>query len=121
MSDAVRCAWCDQPFRMRHSGGHAQRFCRPACRRKFHAAVRRWGLDAVGTGALTIADIRNGPATTRALIRGGISLGTAPEAETEVDALGALLRDILDALSIDELAELPEPVWALLEFIAGPH
>jgi hypothetical protein len=28
----------------RQSGGRAQRFCRPACRRKFRAAVRRWGL-----------------------------------------------------------------------------
>ena len=33
--------------------------------------------------------------------------------------LGALLGDILDALSSEELGHLPEPVWALLDFIAG--
>jgi hypothetical protein len=30
------------------------------------------------------------------------------------------LGAILESLTIDELAELPETVWVLLEFIAGP-
>jgi hypothetical protein len=67
MTRSISCAWCGRPFRTRQSGGLAQRFCRPACRRNFHAAVRRWGLDVIGSGALTIADIQNGPPTTRAL------------------------------------------------------
>jgi hypothetical protein len=36
-----------------------------------------------------------------------------------LDELGALLGDILDTLSPEELGLLPEPVWALLDFIAG--
>lgn len=67
MSDAVRCSWCTSLFRPRR-GGHAQRFCRPACRRAFHAAVRAWVLDAIASGALTLADIRSGSAATRALL-----------------------------------------------------
>jgi hypothetical protein len=35
------------------------------------------------------------------------------------DELGALLGDILDTLSPEELGRLPEPIWALLDFIAG--
>jgi hypothetical protein len=35
------------------------------------------------------------------------------------DELGALLGDVLDALSPEELGRLPEPIWALLDFIAG--
>jgi hypothetical protein len=62
MSDAVRCSWCTRLFRPRR-GGHAQRFCRPACRRAFHAAARAWVLDAIASGALTLADIRGSAAT----------------------------------------------------------
>jgi hypothetical protein len=35
------------------------------------------------------------------------------------DGLGALLGNILDALSPEELGRLPEPIWALLYLIAG--
>ena len=67
MSYPSRCAWCDRLFRPRR-GGHAQRYCRPPCRRACHAAARRWALDAIETGALTITDIRSGSAATRALL-----------------------------------------------------
>jgi hypothetical protein len=67
MSDSVRCPWCTRLFRPRR-GGHAQRFCCPACRRAFHGAVRAWVLDRIGSGALTLADIRSGSAATRALL-----------------------------------------------------
>ena len=67
MSYPSRCAWCDRLFRPRR-GGHAQRYCRPACRRACHAAARRWALDAIETGALTVTDIKSGSAATRALL-----------------------------------------------------
>jgi hypothetical protein len=38
-----------------------------SCRRQFHAAARRWTLDAVGAGVLTLGDIKNGFQRTRAL------------------------------------------------------
>jgi hypothetical protein len=66
MSDAPRCSWCSRRFRARQGGGHMQQFCRPPCRRAFHAAARRWVLDAIASGALTIGDIRNGLPATRA-------------------------------------------------------
>jgi len=39
------------------------------CRRKFHAAARRWALDAIGSGALTLGDIKEGFQRTRALLQ----------------------------------------------------
>lgn len=67
MSDALLCSWCDRPFRVRQTGGRAQRFCQPSCRRAFHSAVRIWALDAIANGALTVAEIRSSVAATRAL------------------------------------------------------
>src|SRR5438045_9165210 len=37
----MKCYWCNCAFRARQSGGHAQRFCSPSCRRAFHTAARR--------------------------------------------------------------------------------
>ena len=79
MSDGLWCAWCDRPFRARQSGGRAQRFCRPFCRRAFHAAVRSWALDAISDGTLTLAEIRNKGPATRALRRSGDPLSPPPD------------------------------------------
>jgi len=38
----TKCLWCGRAFTPRATGGKAQRFCRPACRRAFDAAGRRW-------------------------------------------------------------------------------
>jgi len=67
MTDMLRCPWCTRLFRPRR-GGHAQRYCRPSCRRAYHAAARSWVLDAIASGALTLADVRTGSAATRALL-----------------------------------------------------
>ena len=69
MSAAFRCPWCDRPFRPRQGGGREQKFCRPSCRRAFHADVRRWVLNAIENGTLTGADIRKGFPATRALLQ----------------------------------------------------
>jgi hypothetical protein len=63
----LACVWCYRPFRPRRTGGRAQRFCRPGCRRQFHAAARRWALDAMAAGALTLADVKQGFQRTCAL------------------------------------------------------
>ena len=73
------CQWCERPFGARQTGGRAQRFCQPTCRRAFHFAVRTWALDAIANGTLTVAEIRNGPATTRALVPAANSLAPVGE------------------------------------------
>jgi hypothetical protein len=70
MSEALRCSWCDRPFRARDSRGRAQRFCQPSCRRAFHAAARAWALDELAAGRVTVADIKNSLPATRALHHG---------------------------------------------------
>jgi hypothetical protein len=72
MSDAPRCSWCDRTFRPRQ-GGRAQRFCRPSCRRAFHAAARSWVLAGLAAGHIAISDVKNGPLATRALPGSAIS------------------------------------------------
>jgi hypothetical protein len=63
------CLWCGRGFAPRSDGGKRQLFCRPACRRGFDAAGRRWVAEAIATGVLAVDALRNGPATTRALVR----------------------------------------------------
>jgi hypothetical protein len=84
-------------------------------------------------GALTLADVKNSFPATRALLAGAISTATVLEEPTRnstahaaadeaillLDEVRALLGDILDTLSPEELRRLPEPIWALLDFIAG--
>jgi hypothetical protein len=71
MIEQPSCPWCDRPFRARQTGGRMQRFCRPACRRAFHAVVRTWALDAIADGTLSIEEIRSGASAARALRRSG--------------------------------------------------
>ena len=73
MTEAAACAWCERAFTPRASGGHAQRFCRSACRRAFDAAGRRWVADAISGGMLTVELLRGTASGTRALLPGVIS------------------------------------------------
>jgi len=61
------CLWCSKAFVPRRDGGKPQVFCRPACRRAFDAAGRRWVAEAITTGVLNVVALRNAPAATRAL------------------------------------------------------
>jgi hypothetical protein len=54
------CLWCDTEFEPRKGGGAPQRFCQPKCRDAFHSAGRRFAENAVLTGLLTVAVLRNG-------------------------------------------------------------
>jgi hypothetical protein len=85
MADDLRCCWCGRPFRARQSGGKPQRFCRPACRRAFHAAARTWVLDVVAAGLLSVTDLKDRAGLTRALLR--LAALSAP-----VDHLAAVER-----------------------------
>jgi hypothetical protein len=76
MTEAATCAWCARTFTPRTSGGREQRFCRPVCRRAYDAAGRRFIADAIACGVLSLDQIRNGAAATRALLAGGMSLGS---------------------------------------------
>ena len=126
MTEAASCAWCSHPFRPRATGGHAQRFCRPVCRRAFDAAGRRWVADAISGGTLTVAALRSGYAATRALVAEAISSvpvsearEPAPVALTErdheaEDLLGGLLVALLDLLGdgwADLVAGLPDELY----------
>jgi hypothetical protein len=78
---------------------------------------------------VTVADLKIGLPATRALLPGAFSVSPpwqhpGPEAPVDeaallLDELSALFGDILDKLSSEELGRLPEPIWALLDFIAG--
>ena len=73
------CPWCSRPFRSRRTGGRSQRFCRPICRRQFHAAARRWAVDMIDAGNLTVADLKNGRVATCALALGRSDAPPLPE------------------------------------------
>jgi hypothetical protein len=58
---AAGCAWCENRFKPRCRGSR-QRFCSARCRTAFWSALRGFGERALASGALTIADVQNGPA-----------------------------------------------------------
>jgi hypothetical protein len=89
------CPWCDRPFQVQHTGGRAQRFCQPSCRRAFHAAARKWALDAIADGVVTIAEIRNGAPATRALRKGRERLSPLPDIGSPGNALSYPLARFL--------------------------
>ena len=70
VTETMYCTWCTRTFVRRTTGGHAQRFCRPDCRRAFDAAARRWVAKAIADGTLTLDELRDGPTATRALVSG---------------------------------------------------
>lgn len=53
-----RCLWCDKPFRVRKIGAHHKKFCSPACKDRYHSALRRWAQEAITLGHLTVAELK---------------------------------------------------------------
>ena len=103
--DEARCDWCHRPFRVRTTGGHAQRFCRSTCRRAHDAAGRRWVAAKLADGTLTVESLRNGAATTPALLPGAVSpppidppRARVPEAPAKRSEDASLLDKLLSAL-----------------------
>jgi hypothetical protein len=96
------CDWCETPYRARQSGGRGQRFCSERCRRAFHAGVRRWTLDELAAGRLTLADIRNARPATRAFATDAVKPSPVRKegqaAAAPLKELGDLVRAILDKL-----------------------
>ena len=119
------CDWCETPYRARNSGGREQRFCGERCRRAFHAAVRRWTLGELAAGRLTLANIKNGlPATCAFATGAASSLPVAEEGEVasaSLDELAELLGIILDEVSTEEWAKLPDQVVTLLDRLFVVH
>jgi hypothetical protein len=91
MSGVLSCCWCEQPFQPRQTGGRMQRFCRPSCRRAFHAVVRSWALNAITDGTLSIEEIRSGPPATRALRRSELRRSPLSDTGSPDHALSYLL------------------------------
>ena len=106
------CAWCGGAFTPRTTGGHAQRFCRPACRRAFDEAGRRWVAEAIASGMLTLDSLRNGPPATRALLPKAISAARVSEPEKAAAIAPAEgleeAAELLDDLLVTLLADLPD-------------
>jgi hypothetical protein len=85
-------------------GGRAQRFCRPTCRRAFHAAARAWARDKLAAGRVTVGDFKNGLHATRASVPAAFSgsplpghpLSAVPQAPTDEAAQQEAPRAIPD-------------------------
>ena len=104
------CLWCGREFVPRGRGG-SQRFCVPACRDAYHAALRRWGDDAVRSGRLSVAELQGdaaNPEHPRVVVTlpdpaGPVRLvvydGNTALADVEIPPMVALERahDITDA------------------------
>lgn len=54
-----QCFWCGGPFIPRSTGGSAQRFCIPECRRAFDSACRRWTSRLVDAGFLPVEALKS--------------------------------------------------------------
>jgi hypothetical protein len=100
------CLWCDTGFEPRKGGGAPQRFCQPKCRDAFHSAGRRFAENAVLTGLLTVAVLRNGSLapcmldTARERSSGYPTIGYEETAPSEAQRASA--RDtVLEQLSIN--------------------
>ena len=70
----IPCRWCGRACRPPR-GGSPRLFSTSACRTAFLTAARRWAERAIDSGALTIADLRNGDPAACTLLSGGISRG----------------------------------------------
>ena len=108
------CLWCDTGFEPRKDGGAPQRFCQPKCRDAFHSAGRRFAQNAVLTGLLTVAVLRNGSLAP-------CMLDTARERSSDYPAMGyeeTALSDAQRASARDTVLGIPinaEGIIALCE------
>jgi hypothetical protein len=114
----LECLWCGASFVPRTDGGKPQRFCGPACRRALDAAGRRWIAEALADGAVTLADLKSGPSTTRALLtRPSVGFGDQRRADSELRFLVEIPRTTVEAL-IYTFRWLPpaqaDDLWAIV-------
>ena len=86
------------------------------------SGASRWAERAIAAGMLTIVELWDGDPAACTLLSDGVSADRVSEPRSPAsDAAAAderlfdLLGDILDALSLEELAVLPDPVWALID------
>jgi hypothetical protein len=93
------CLWCDNSFEQRTDGGKAQRFYRPACRRAFETASRRFVAEAIVRGMLTVDALRNASVGTPALLPATMSPAPVPEGPKPAEATPAAPEGLADTAS----------------------
>ena len=106
LAQGTECRWCGRTFAPRATGGHAQRFCRPACRRALDRAGRKFVAAAIADdGRLTVEALKSGYGATRALPAGAVSpppidppRARVPEAPAKRSEDASLLDKLLSAL-----------------------
>jgi hypothetical protein len=112
---AAICIWCGKEFVRRHSGGSAQKFCRPEHRNAFWATARRWAERAIGAGVMTVADLRRSPGActlARAAVNGTgghhvtVSLDVPPRAVELLRSSGWLAKPANSDAIADALIDL---------------
>jgi hypothetical protein len=91
----LHCFWCGRAFTPRATGGHPQTFCKPACRRAFHAEARTWVLAELAAGHIAISEVKNGSAATRALCGSGDRASPLPDTGSPENALPDLMARFL--------------------------
>jgi hypothetical protein len=95
----VKCLWCGASFVPRTDGGREQQYCRPACRRALDAAGRRYIAEGLASGAVTLDDLKSGPAATRALLAApSVGFGDQRRADSELRFLVEIPRSTIEAL-----------------------
>jgi hypothetical protein len=109
--DASVCLWCEKDFTPRRDGGKRQVFCRPACRRDFDAAGRRWVAEAIGAGMLTAGELRDGLDATRALPGANNRLSLMPETRSLDDARSGWVARFLVEIPSHTLEALVRFGW----------
>ena len=55
-----QCLWCGAAYGPRRDGGSRKRFCSGLCRAAFHRAARRWAIQELERGRLTVEALRKG-------------------------------------------------------------
>src|ERR1044071_8605141 len=69
-AEKAHCLWCGRTYRLRTTGGSAQRFCSTEHRKAFWTAARRWTMRAIETGLLSVACLKAAQSSVYAATRG---------------------------------------------------
>jgi hypothetical protein len=72
------CQWCGKTLPPRlNTGGLTKRYCSKTCRHSIHLAARRWAMQAIDVGTLTVAEIRNAPLAPYTVVQSANSVSGA--------------------------------------------
>ena len=54
----LTCQWCGSKFTPRKTGGRPQKFCSNSCRVAFFSAARKFAVDALEDGRITLDELK---------------------------------------------------------------